>query len=71
MSSLAVSLAPEHRIERFENRKMLELLNTQKELEENFHSGDRGHKGEYAETVTEVGGHGNRKKMNPEDKKIR
>ena len=55
--------APEHRIERSENRKIMELLNTQKESEENFHSGDRGHKGEYAETVTEVGEHGNQKRL--------
>ena len=53
--------APEHRIERFENRYILKLLNTQKESEENFHSGDREHKGEYAETVTQVGEHGNHK----------
>ena len=37
----------------FENHEISELLDTQKELEEELHRGKRGHIGEYTRTVTE------------------
>ena len=37
----------------FHNHELLELLDTQKELEEELHRGKRGHIGEYTRTVAE------------------
>ena len=50
----------------FENHEILDLLDTQKESEEELRSGDRGHVGECTGTVAEVGECGNRKKMHSE-----
>ena len=55
-----------HRMERFENHEILELLDTQKESEGELRSGDKGHVGECTGTVAEVGECGNRKKMHSE-----
>ena len=67
----SVKIGPGQWMRRFIIIEISEVLNTQEELEENFHSRDREHKGECTGTVTESGEHGNRKKTNAEDKKIR
>ena len=48
-----------------------ELLDTQEESEDELRSEEGGPLGECTGTVTECGEHGNRKKINAEDKKIR
>ena len=48
-----------------------ELLDAQEESGDEFRSEEGGPPGECAGTVTESGEHGNRKKTNAEDKKIR
>ena len=48
-----------------------ELLDTQEESGDEFRSEEGGPLGECTGTVTECGEHGNRKKMNAEDKKTR
>ena len=47
------------------------LLDTQEESGVVLHVEEEGPLEEYTGTVTECGEHGNRKKMNPEDKKNR
>ena len=48
-----------------------ELLDAQEESGDELRSAEEGPAGECAGTVTESGEHGNRKKTNAEDKKIR
>jgi len=48
-----------------------ELLDAQEESGDELRSGEEAPAGECAGTVTESGEHGNRKKTNAEDKKIR
>ena len=48
-----------------------ELLDAQEESGDELRSGEEALAGECAGTVTESGEHGNRKKTNAEDKKIR
>ena len=48
-----------------------ELLDAQEESGDELRSAEGGSPGECAGTVTESGEHGNRKKPNAEDKKIR
>ena len=48
-----------------------ELLDTQEESEDLLRVEEEGPLGERTGTVTECGEHGNRKKMNTEDKKTR
>ena len=62
---------PEQSIPRFIIIEIPELLDAQEESGDEFHSEEGGPPGECAGTVTESGEHGNRKKTNAEDKKIR
>ena len=48
-----------------------ELLDAQEESGDELRSAEEGPAGECTGTVTESGEHGNRKKTNAEDKKIR
>ena len=56
---------------RFTSIEIPELLDAQEESGDEFRSEEGGPLGECTGTVTESGEHGNRKKMNTEDKKIR
>ena len=56
---------------RFRIIEIPELLDAQEESEDEFRTEEGGPLGECTGTVTESGEHGNRKKTNAEDKKIR
>ena len=67
----SVKIGPEHRMTLFIIIEIPELLDAQEESGDELRSGEEAPAGECAGTVTESGEHGNRKKTNAEDKKIR
>ena len=65
------TIGPEHRMRGFRIIEIPELLDAQEESGDELRSAEGGPPGECTGTVTESGEHGNRKKTNAEDKKIR